>query len=298
MKVQFISLGCKTNQYETNAMEQSFKENGYTIASSKEEKADIYIVNTCSVTNIAERKSRQMLRRAKEQNRNAIIVAVGCYAQVFKDDVSNIEDVDLVLGTNEKNRIVEIIENHINGKNYNKINKNNETNNQNNNNKNDKADTQNSNNKNNKVQVTDVMHQNKYQDFGTTTYTEENRAVIKIQDGCDRFCTYCIIPYARGKVRSRKPEAIIKEAIEIGETGIKEIVLTGIHIASYGKDFKDEEIKRYRKEYGYSETYKPFDPKEDLHAGGFRLIELLEILNKLPQVERIRLRINRTQANN
>lgn len=286
MKVQFISLGCKTNQYETNAMEQSFKQKGYTVISSKEEKADIYIVNTCSVTNIAERKSRQMLRRAKELNDKAIIVAVGCYAQVANKDISNIKEVDIVLGTNEKNHIVDIIENYIKGNNHNKINKNDEAGAQNNN--------INTDSQNKKIQVTDVMHQNEYQDFGTTTYTEENRAVIKIQDGCDRFCTYCIIPYARGKVRSRKPEEIIKEAIEIGKTGIKEIVLTGIHIASYGKDFKQEEIMIYRNKYGCDKNYKPLNPKEDLSTGGFRLIELLEVLNNLKEVERIRLRFNRT----
>ena len=256
MKVHFISLGCKTNQYETNAMEQSFINKGYEIV--KEGKADIYIVNTCSVTNIAERKSRQMLRRAKNFNQNAIIVALGCYAQVAKDEISKMKEVDLILGINEKNNIVEIIEDYIK-------------------------------NNINKEIVTDVMNQKQYEEFGTVTYTEANRAVVKIQDGCDRFCTYCIIPYARGRVRSRDAENIIKEIKQIADKGIKEVVLTGIHIASYGKDFDKEKVENYRKIYGYTDTYEKFDPKDDLATGGFRLIELLEQLNKIDKIERIRL---------
>ncbi len=268
MKVEFISLGCKTNQYETNAMEQLFLQNGYEVGIDKNEKADIYIVNTCSVTNIAERKSRQMIRRAKELNPNAVVVAVGCYAQVAKEEIEKIEEVDLILGVNEKNNIIEIIENYIKEKNNNK-----------------------------KVEVTDVMHQNEFKDFGTTTYTEKNRAVIKIQDGCDRFCSYCIIPYARGKVRSRKPEKIVEEVTAIAKKEIKEIVLTGIHIASYGKDFSKDEVVKYRQEYGLNTQYKQFDPKDDLATGGFRLIELLETLNKISNIERIRIRFDRAQTN-
>ena len=264
MKVHFISLGCKTNQYETNAMEQSFINKGYEIV-SKEEKADIYIINTCSVTNIAERKSRQMLRRAKQLNPDAIIVASGCYAQVAKDEIQKIKEVDLILGINEKNNIAEIIENYIKNKNE-----------------------ENYNSQSREI-VSDVMHHNKYEEFGITTYTEENRAVIKIQDGCDRFCTYCIIPYARGKVRSRSPENIISEIKEIAKTGIREVVLTGIHIASYGKDFDENNVKELRKKYNYSEEYKKFDPKDDLHTGGFRLIELLEQINKISEIKRVRL---------
>lgn len=265
MKVEFISLGCKTNQYETNAMEQLFIQNGHDIVLNKNEKADVYIINTCSVTNIAERKSRQMLRRAKELNPEAVIVAVGCYVQVAKDEIAKINDVDLILGINEKNNIVEIVQKYIQEK-----------------------------EKNQKIEVTDVMHQNEFRDFGITTYTEKNRAVIKIQDGCDRFCSYCIIPYARGKVRSRKPEKIIEEITAIAGNGIKEVVLTGIHIASYGKDFNKDEVKKYRELYKVDGNYKEFDPRDDLSSGGFRLIELLEVLDSIPNIERIRLRFNRT----
>ena len=227
--VAFVTLGCKVNQYETNAMTQKFIENGYKIL-EHHEKADIYIINTCTVTNMSDRKSRHMLRKMKEQNQEAIIVAVGCYAQVAKEEIEKIPEIDLVLGNNEKVKIVELVEKYL---------------------------------KDHKKQATldDVMHSTEFSDFGDITYTEKTRAVIKIQDGCDRFCSYCIIPYARGRVRSRKPENIISEITKIAKEGIKEIVITGIHIASYGKDFKAK----------------------------YRLIDLLEELNKIEGIERIRL---------
>ena len=225
--VSFITLGCKVNQYETNAMSQKFIEKGYKIA---EENADIIIVNTCTVTNMSDRKSRHMLRQQKQKNPKAVIVATGCYAQVAKDNLNEIPEINLVLGNKEKNNIVEIVENYI------------------------KEET-------NKVQVKDIMQQKDFQEFGNVVYTEKTRAVIKIQDGCDRFCSYCIIPYARGRVRSRKPENIIEEIEKQVKNGIKEVVLTGIHIASYGKDFKKD----------------------------YKLIDLLEQINKIQDLQRIRL---------
>ena len=268
MKVKFYTLGCKVNTYETEAMEQQFMAYGYNLS---EENADIYVINTCAVTNIAERKSRQMIRRAKELNPKAIIVVCGCYAQTSKEEIEKMPEVDIVIGINEKTNIVKITEEYL----------------KNNNIENDVDSKENK--KSGIVNVSDVMHQNEYLDFGTTTYTELNRAVVKVQDGCDRFCSYCIIPYARGKVRSRNPESILREITKIAQSGIKEVVITGIHLASFGKDFKvDDEIK-FRKEFGYSENYEPFDPKDDLHTGGFRLIELLEQINKVKGIERIRL---------
>ncbi len=259
MKAKFITLGCKTNQYESNAMEQSFKKDGIEILPvDSDEAADICVVNTCSVTNVAERKSRQMLRREKQQNPEAIVVACGCYVQVAQEEVEAMPEVDIVIGINEKNHLLEIVKEYIA-------------------------------NRNEKSRVSDVMHKQGFEDFGTTTYTELNRAVIKIQDGCDRFCTYCIIPYARGKVRSRNPHSILKEIEEIAKTGIKEVVLTGIHIASYGKDFSKEEGEQYRKDFGYSADYSEFDPREDLTSGAFRLIDLVEQMNKIDSIERIRL---------
>lgn len=258
MKVHFFTLGCKTNTYESSAMGQSFIKKGYEIVKDKEEKADIYIINTCSVTNIAERKSRQMMRQAKELNPEATIVACGCYAQVAKDQIAQIDEVDLIIGSKEKNQIVEIIEEYLK-------------------------------NKNKEILISDIMNESEYQDFESTTMTELNRAVVKIQDGCDRFCAYCIIPYARGHIRSRNPIKIIEEIQNIAKQGIKEVVLTGIHLASYGKDFTDEKSKEYRKQYNYSEEYKKYTLNDDLASGGFRLIELLEQINKVDGIERIRL---------
>ena len=194
------------------------------------EDVDIAIVNTCTVTNMADRKSRQLLRRIKKANPETVVVAVGCYVQVVKEKVEEIPEIDLVLGNNEKKEIVQFVEKYLNEQK--KLEK-----------------------------VTDVMHQKKFIDFGSTTYTEKTRAEIKIQDGCDRFCSYCIIPYARGRVRSRKPEAILEEVQKIVEQGLQEIVITGIHVASYGKDFKEE----------------------------YKLIDLLEDLNKINGLKRIRL---------
>ena len=228
-KVAFVSLGCKVNQYETNAMSQEFIQAGYEVVDFNDV-ADIYIVNTCTVTNIADRKSRQMLRRVKEINSEAVLVACGCYAQVGKEELEKIEDIDLIIGNNEKKDIVEIVENYRQEKNC-------------------------------FSEITDVMQQREYVEFGTTTYTEKTRAVVKIQDGCDRFCSYCIIPFARGRVRSRKPENVVTEVEQIVDNGIKEIVITGIHIASYGKDFRN----------------------------GIGLIDLLEELNKIEGLKRIRL---------
>jgi len=206
-------------------MMQQFATKGYEIVEF-DTKADVYIINTCTVTNMADRKSRQMLRRVKQLNPQAVLAACGCYAQVAKEELEKIPEIDLILGTNEKNQIVEIVE------------------------------------ENSKLsKVSDVMHQVEFLDFGTTTYTEKTRAVIKVQDGCDCFCSYCIIPYARGRVRSRKPEAILEEICQIAKNGIKEVVITGIHVASYGKDLDKKNA----------------------------LIALLEDIQKIDGIERIRL---------
>ncbi len=228
--VAFYTLGCKVNQYETNAMEQQFIQNGYKIVENTE-KADIYVINTCTVTNMADRKSRQMLRRVKEINQSAVIVVCGCYAQVAKKELEQIPEVDIILGINEKNKIVQIVEEYLA-------------------------------NKDNIIEVADVSKQKEFLDFGDVTYTEKNRAVIKVQDGCNMFCSYCLIPYARGRIRSRKIENVVSEIEKIAKQGIKEVVITGIHVASYGKDFEN---------------------------GNIRLINLLEEINKIEGIARIRL---------
>lgn len=207
-------------------MKQKFIAKGYKIVDF-EEFADIYVINTCTVTNMADRKSRQMLRRVKQINPNSLLVIVGCYVQVGKEELEKIDEIDLILGNNEKNEIVKYVEEY----------------------------------KEKISIVSDINKQEEYKEFGNTTYTEKVRAFIKVQDGCNNFCSYCIIPYARGRVRSRKIENIISEITEIAKNGIKEVVITGIHIASYGRDFKEE----------------------------IGLINLLEEINKIEGIERIRL---------
>lgn len=229
MKVAFYTLGCKVNQYETNGMIQAFLEKGYEIVDFTE-KSDIYIINTCTVTSISDKKSRQMIRRTKQLNPEAIVVAVGCYAQVAKDKLEEIKDIDLILGISEKTEIIKYVEEEIKERNP-------------------------------KTYISDVMHQKQFVDFGSVNYTDKNRVAIKVQDGCNQFCTYCIIPYARGRIRSRKIENVKKEVEDLAQKGIKEIVITGIHVASYGKDLEEN----------------------------IGLIDLLEEINKIDGIERIRL---------
>ena len=238
--VSFYTLGCKVNQYETNAMEQQFIKNNYEIVENTQ-KADIYIINTCTVTNMAERKSRQMLRRVKEINPSAVLVVCGCYAQVAKNELEQIPEIDIILGINEKNEIVQIVENYM-----------------------EKMAEQNK--KSQEAEIDDVSKQKEFLDFGDVTYTEKNRAVVKVQDGCNMFCSYCIIPYARGRIRSRKIESVVSEIKKIAKEEIKEVVITGIHVASYGKDFDNENTSKK-----------------------IRLIDLLEAINKIDGIDRIRL---------
>ena len=226
----YLHCGCKVNQYETNAMAQKFKESGYEIVDMNDDISDICIVNTCTVTNMSDRKSRHSLRRVKEKNPSAIIAAVGCYAQVAKNDLENMPEIDIVLGNEEKANIVQYVEKFI--ENEKKL-----------------------------IEIEDIATKKEFEDMGQITYTEKTRAFIKVQDGCNQFCSYCIIPYARGRVRSRNAESIIKEITQIAQNGIKEVVITGIHVASYGRDFGNEN----------------------------GLIELLEKINEIEGIKRIRL---------
>ena len=228
---------------------QNFIEAGYAIVEF-EEVAGIYVINTCTVTNMADKKSRQMLRRVKEINPNSILVVVGCYAQVAKEKLEDIPEIDLILGVNEKNKIVQYVEETISKKNG----------------------------TNTLERVSDVAKQEEFVEFGTVTYTEKTRAVIKVQDGCNQFCSYCIIPYARGRIRSRRPEWVIKEISKIAQKGIKEVVLTGIHLASYGKDFEKNIVADISNDFEYE-----MDKKE------FLLIDLLEEIQTIEGIERIRL---------
>lgn len=209
-KVAFYTLGCKVNQYETEAMLEMFKKDGYVQVES-EDFADVYVINTCTVTHMSDRKSRQYIRRMKKKNPDAIIAVVGCYSQVSPEEILDIEEVNLVMGTNERRQIVEEIK---------------------------KIDAS------KKVStVDDIMKVRAFEEIEISQSNGKTRAFMKIQDGCDRFCTYCIIPYARGgKVRSRNIDSILEEANKLANNGYKEIVLTGIHVASYGKDLRQEQI--------------------------------------------------------
>lgn len=200
----FLSLGCKVNSYETEAMRSLFEKAGYTIVDFKDT-ADVYVVNTCTVTNIADRKSRQMLHQARKRNEKAVIAAVGCYVQAAEEELLRDSSVDLVVGNNIKSAIVEMVEHF-------------------------KEDDR------KPEAVTDASTQKDYEEMDVSSGMEKTRAFIKIQDGCNRFCSYCIIPYVRGRVRSRKEQDILSEIEKLADKGYKEFVLTGIHISSYGTD--------------------------------------------------------------
>ena len=209
-KVAFYTLGCKVNQYETEAMLELFEKEGYEKAET-EDYADVYVINTCTVTHMSDRKSRQYIRRMKKKNPDAIIAVVGCYSQVSPEEILSIDEVNLVMGTNDRKKIVEEVK---------------------------KIDAS------RKVStVDDIMKVKAFEEIEINKTNGKTRAFMKIQDGCDRYCSYCIIPYARGRVRSRDLESIVKEVENLASNGYKEVVLTGIHVASYGKDIKDSDIK-------------------------------------------------------
>ncbi|WP_420806796.1 tRNA (N(6)-L-threonylcarbamoyladenosine(37)-C(2))-methylthiotransferase MtaB [Abyssisolibacter fermentans] len=202
--VAMFTLGCKVNQYETEAMAELFEKAGYEVV-EPEKGADIYVINTCTVTNLGERKSRQFIRKAKKCNKNSIIAVVGCYSQIAPEEVSSMKDVDIVLGTNDRKNIVEYCEEFLKEKR--KINA-----------------------------VNDIMDIDEFEELSITSIKDRTRAYLKIQEGCNQYCSYCIIPYARGRIRSREIDNIKAEVKKLCANGFKEIVLTGIHIASYGKD--------------------------------------------------------------
>ncbi len=223
--VAFHTLGCKVNQYETEAMIGLFEKEGYDVVAWSD-RADVYVVNTCTVTNIGDRKSRQFLRQAKGNNPDALVVAVGCYAQVAGEVLASIEEVDLILGTNEKSKILAYIES---------------------------VDRE-------RNQVHPVSPGDDFDDLFLDRLSETTRAFVKVQDGCNQFCSYCIIPYARGPIRSRALNQVLGEVERLAAQGVREFVMTGIHIASYGLDNK-----------------------------GPGLIELLEAVDAVAGVERLRL---------
>jgi len=228
-KVAFHTLGCKVNTYDTETLAEIFEKEGYSIVDF-EDRADVYVINTCTVTNLGDRKSRQMIRKAKKTNKNSIIVVAGCYAQTSPEEVMGIPEVNLVIGNKDRKNIVKLV-NMIKDKSEDKINA-----------------------------VEDIMKERDFEDLTVYEIRGKTRGFIKIQEGCNQFCSYCIIPYARGPIRSRPPGSVIKEVENLIKAGYKEVVLTGIHVASYGKD-----------------------------TGNISLIELMENINKLRGLKRIRL---------
>ena len=233
-KVALHNLGCKVNAYETEAMQEMLEKEGYEIVPFKEG-ADIYIINTCTVTNIADRKSRQMLHRARKMNPDAIVVAAGCYVQAQENEHHELDScIDIVIGNNKKQDLIQILNEYES-----------------------KCKTE---------EVIDINHTNEYENLNLSRTGEHTRAYIKVQDGCNQFCTYCIIPFARGRVRSRSLEDVVQEVTTLSENGYKEVVLTGIHLSSYGVDFEEQEAGK----------------KTDL-------LTLILAVHEIPGIERIRL---------
>lgn len=212
-KAALHNLGCKVNAYETEAMQEILEKNGYEIVPFHD-KADVYVINTCTVTNMADRKSRQMIHRARKKNPDAVIVAAGCYVQAQGDNLE--EGIDIVIGNNKKQELAGILEHYW-------------------------QERENGGSRENAAQkeILDIGHTSEYEELHLTRTGEHTRAYIKVQDGCNQFCSYCIIPYTRGRVRSRKREDVVAEVTELAQRGYKEVVLTGIHLSSYGMDQED-----------------------------------------------------------
>ena len=258
--VALHNLGCKVNSYEIEVMQQKLAENGYVIVPFAPG-ADIYIINTCTVTNIADRKSRQMLHKAKKMNPQAIVVAVGCYVQTGEATIEMDDCIDLAIGNNKKKDIVEILNSFVQER--------------------EKADKEAGIDKTlSHTTILDINHTDEYEEMQLSKTAEHTRAYIKIQDGCNQFCTYCIIPYARGRVRSRKEEDILTEIKGLVKNGYKEIVVTGIHLSSYGLDF----LKKQTGDY--------LDGNKDIREAVYQKEFLLNLLEKIQNIEglsRIRL---------
>ena len=206
----FLTLGCKVNQYETDAMAELLEKAGYAITDFKE-KADVYVINTCSVTNMADRKSRQMIKRAKKMNPDAVIAAAGCYVQAAEEELIKQGTADILIGNNKKKEIADILDRYFEEK-------------------------------HNISEIVDIAAEKEYESMEIHKVSEHTRAYVKIQDGCNQFCSYCIIPYARGRIRSKVPKEVLREIQGLADAGYKEVVLTGIHLSSYGKDLGDTNL--------------------------------------------------------
>ncbi|UZW12644.1 tRNA (N(6)-L-threonylcarbamoyladenosine(37)-C(2))-methylthiotransferase MtaB [Clostridium pasteurianum] len=229
MKVAFITLGCRVNQYETEAMAEKFIKEGFKVVNHNDA-ADVYVINTCTVTNMGDRKSRQMISKVKKLNTEAVIAVVGCYSQIASEEISQIDGVDVILGTKNKGQIVYFVNRAINEKNQ-------------------------------IIAVNDIFTDKNFEELNIEEYQDRTRAFLKIQDGCNRFCSYCLIPYARGGVCSKDPEKVLEEVNKLADHGFKEIILSGIHTASYGIDIE----------------------------GNWNLVRLLEEIENIQGIDRVRI---------
>lgn len=245
MKVAVYTLGCKVNTYESEYVIKEFLKRGYTLTDFSDSNADVYLINTCTVTNTSDQKSRKMIRQARAKNKDAVVVAMGCFTQIRNNDNQIMDFVDVVIGNKDKSRIVDLTEEFI--KNKRKI-----------------------------TNIEDITEAD-FDDMEISYFNTRTRALVKIEDGCENFCSYCIIPYVRGRVRSKKPERVIEEAKRLVKNGYKEIVLTGIHTGHYGADLKD---------YDFSDLLLELEKIEGLDRIRISSIEITELNDKFLRVLR------------
>lgn len=251
-KVAFYTLGCKVNQYDTEAVLEQFKEAGYEVVEFNEY-ADVYVVNTCTVTHLSDRKCRQMLRKTKKINSNSILVAMGCYAQIAADKMKEqVSEIDIIVGTDKRNQIIEVVKHF----------------------ERDKEETINL--------VSNIMDVNEFEEMTISHLGERTRVYIKVQEGCNNYCTYCIIPYTRGKIRSRREEQVVAEVKKLAGLGFKEIILTGIHVLAYGKDLGDTNLIKLL------QRVHDIDGIERIRMSSIEPVvvteEFIEALRKMPKV--------------
>lgn len=245
MKVAVYTLGCKVNTYESEYVIKEFLKRGYTLTDFSDENADIYLINTCTVTNTSDQKSRKMIRQARKKNKDAVVVAMGCFTQIRNNDNQIMDFVDVVIGNKDKSRIVDLTEEFIKNK--------------------------------RKIANIEDINEADFDDMEISYFNTRTRALVKIEDGCENFCSYCIIPYVRGRVRSKRPEKVIDEVKRLVNNGYKEIVLTGIHTGHYGADLKD---------YDFSDLLLELEKIDGLDRIRISSIEITELNDKFLSVLR------------
>ncbi len=245
MKVAVYTLGCKVNTYESEYVIKEFLKRGYTLTDFSDSNADVYLINTCTVTNTSDQKSRKMIRQARAKNKDAVVVAMGCFTQIRNNDNQIMDFVDVVIGNKDKSKIVDLTEDYIKNK--------------------------------QKIAKIEDINEADFDDMEISYFNTRTRALVKIEDGCENFCSYCIIPYVRGRVRSKRPEKVIEEAKRLVKNGYKEIVLTGIHTGHYGADLKD---------YDFSDLLLELEKIEGLDRIRISSIEITELNDKFLSVLR------------